>query len=247
MLRPDADVLTVALDSGFQSASSFARAFEDHFGMTATQWRAGGAAAWSKDRRAVRKPGQADRKDCNAPADGLAHSPSGEALDASPPTENLMNATVKTLPSYRLAYMRYTGPYGANSGIPQLWMRLQRWAIPRDLWTADRLCMGIAYDHPAVTDPAKCRYDAGIVVPPGLELDAQVNVLDFSGGKFCVAPFEGTARDIADSWGRVFSEWMPRSGYQPTDGPCVELYRGDAFDETTGVVRCDLGTPVKPL
>ena len=35
----EADVLTVALDNGFNSASGFARAFKERFGMTATEWR----------------------------------------------------------------------------------------------------------------------------------------------------------------------------------------------------------------
>src|SRR5262245_1458709 len=35
----DRSVLEVALDHGFSSAATFARAFRAHFGMSATQWR----------------------------------------------------------------------------------------------------------------------------------------------------------------------------------------------------------------
>lgn len=41
--HPDQSVLAVALDHGFASAAGFARAFRGHFGMSATEWRAGGA------------------------------------------------------------------------------------------------------------------------------------------------------------------------------------------------------------
>jgi AraC family transcriptional regulator len=215
--------------------------------MTATEWRSGGAATWSKRRLAVSNPGQADRKPCKEPADVDTHA--GLGGDSDPPTskEDSMSVNVKTLPRYRVAYMRYIGPYGGSGGVPQLWQRLQRWAMARDLWTDDRLCLGIAHDHPAVTDPDKCRYDAGIVIPADLAADSQVNVIDFPGGKFALAPFEGTGQEIGGCWERVFSEWFPGSGYQPDDGPFVELYRGDFFDEKTGVVRCDLCTPVRPL
>jgi AraC family transcriptional regulator len=228
------DVTGIALDSGFQSASAFARAFKERFGMTATEWRSGGFAAWSKERQADRNPGQADRKDCDA-ADGG----DGQAVP--------MNATVKTLPGYRIAYMRHVGPYGAGGAIPQLWMRLMRWAQARDLWTADRLCVGVAPDDPRIVAPEKCRYDAGIVVPSGVVTDTQVNVVDLQGGKFVCVPFTGTGADIGAAWDRLFAEWMPRSGYQPDDGPFLELYPGDAWDERTGVVRCELCTPVRPL
>jgi AraC family transcriptional regulator len=39
----DLSVLEVALDHGFSSAATFARAFRAHFGMSATEWRGGGA------------------------------------------------------------------------------------------------------------------------------------------------------------------------------------------------------------
>lgn len=232
--RAGADVIEIALDSGFQSASAFARAFKDRFGMTATEWRGGGFAQWSKERQADRNPRQADRKPCDAPDDDDGH-----AAD--------MNVTVQNLPAYRVAYLRHVGPYGAGSAVPDLWMRLMRWAEPRDLWTPDRIAVGIAHDDPKITAPEKCRYDAGLVVPAGTAADGPVTIVELRAGKYACAPFTGTGADIGAAWDRVFSVWMPRSGYQPDDGPFLELYRGDAWDLRTGVVRCDLCTPVRPL
>jgi AraC family transcriptional regulator len=44
--HPDQSVLEIALDHGFASAATFARAFKLRFGMSATEWRGGGAARW---------------------------------------------------------------------------------------------------------------------------------------------------------------------------------------------------------
>ncbi|HWM79105.1 MAG TPA: AraC family transcriptional regulator, partial [Methylomirabilota bacterium] len=60
--HPDQSVLEVALDHGFTSAATFARAFRAHFGMSATAWRGGGAARWSARHRADRNPGKQVRK-----------------------------------------------------------------------------------------------------------------------------------------------------------------------------------------
>jgi AraC family transcriptional regulator len=241
------DVLEIALDAGFRSASGFARAFKERFGMSATQWRSGGAEAWSKDRRAARNLCQADSKPGKEPGEGAGHGDPRRG-DGSPATteEDAMNVTVKTMPAQTLAYMRYVGPYGAG-GIGELWRRLMRWAGARDLWTADRVCLGVAHDDPRVTDPDKCRYDAGIVVPAGFAGDAQVNLTQVGAGKYATADFAGTAQDIGPCWDRLFSGWLPESGYQPGDGPSLEIYRGEAVDWKTGAFRCELCLPIKPL
>ena len=245
--RPHVEVIEIALDSGFQSASAFARAFKEHFGMTATAWRGGGTKQWSKLRMADSKPGQADSKPGEAEGCQERHPVSRRGSPPASEKEDTMNVSVKTLPPCRLAYMRHVGPYGAGSSVPQLWQRMQRWAAARELWTPERLCLGMAHDDPHVTAPEKCRYDAAIAIAADFQPDAQVNVIDLSGGRFAVAPFEGTGFDIAASWDRLFADWLPVSGYQPDEGPYIERYHGEAFDERTGVVKCELCLSVKPL
>jgi AraC family transcriptional regulator len=43
---PNEKVTSVSLGCGFASPEAFARAFREHFGMTPTQWRAGGWIGW---------------------------------------------------------------------------------------------------------------------------------------------------------------------------------------------------------
>ena len=52
--HPDQSVLEIALDHGFASASTFARAFKTRFGMSATEWRGGGAERWRTRHRPER-------------------------------------------------------------------------------------------------------------------------------------------------------------------------------------------------
>lgn len=43
---PAEKITVISLNCGFASPEAFARAFRDHFGMTPSQWRAGGWGAW---------------------------------------------------------------------------------------------------------------------------------------------------------------------------------------------------------
>ena len=232
--RQDASVLEVALDHGFASAATFARAFRAHFRMTATAWRAGGAARWRRGLQ--RKPRKQLRKGGKARGRASGHRGGKEVA---------MNIRVQHPPTYHVAYMRYVGPFGPR-GIPELWQRLMRWVEAHGLDKADRL--GIAHDDPAITPPDKSRYDACVVVPRDFRADRLVERRDVPEGAYAVARFVGTAHQIVDAWQSVFASWLPSSGYQPDDRPCYELYRGDpSVDGKKGAFRCDLYLPVRPL
>jgi AraC family transcriptional regulator len=161
--------------------------------------------------------------------------------------EAAMNVQVRQAPPHHVAYMRYVGPYGPY-GIPELWMKLRTWIDAHGLASPDTVTLGVAHDDPSITAPAQCQYDACVVVPPDFAADRAVNVMDVAGGRCAVAQFEGTAQEIQGAWDRVFSAWLPGSGYQPDDRPCYELYRGSPMkDMDRGVFHCELYLPVRPL
>ena len=239
--HPDQSVLEVALDHGFSSAATFARAFRARFGMSATAWRGGGAARWTARHRAVRNPGKQLRKRGKARRAPRPDTPRKRT------EEGAMSIQVRELPPYHVAYMRYVGPYGPH-GIPELWIKFQKWMEVRGLATDTAIKVGVGHDDPGITAAEKCRYDACVVVPRDFPSDKWVNVVDLPGGKAAVAEFRGSAHEIEGAWARVFSAWLPGSGYQPDDRPCVEIYRGPAgVDGKPRAFRCELCLPVRPL
>jgi len=240
--RRDDSVLAVALDHGFASAATFARAFRGHFGMSATAWRAGGARHWSKPGRTDRKLSKANRKRGKAARRGPRHGGSRASRK-----EITMNVAVKDLPRYRVAYMRHVGPYGAH-GIPELWERFRAWGERRGLGGPDAIKLGIGHDDPEVTSPEKCRYDACLVVSESFEPDKWVNIGEVPGGRYAVTEFVGSPNTIREAWEALYRSWLPGSGYQPDDRPCVEIYRGNPeVAGRPGTFRCELAMPVRPL
>ena len=103
---PDRSVLEVALDHGFSSSATFARAFKGHFGMSATEWRRDGAERWPERRRLNRKLGKQLGKPGNARTRRTSDTPSKRNRSK----EGAMNVRVQELPSQRVACMRYVGP-----------------------------------------------------------------------------------------------------------------------------------------
>jgi AraC family transcriptional regulator len=234
-LLHETSVLEIAQRYGFESAAGFARAFRSRFGMSATQWRNGGAREWSsKTRKAKRNPGQTVRNPRKAQPRSNRH-------------DRPMSIETREIPPYRVAYMRHVGPYNETGGITALWTDFERWIRARDLRQPDTLTIGIGHDAPRIVAPDKLRYDACIVVGEDFRPDRFVNVADLPGGRYAVAQFEGASAAISEAWDRLFTSWLPSSGYQPEDSPCLELYQIDEIQRARGDLRCELCIPVRPL
>lgn len=228
-------VLETAQSCGFASASTFARAFKAHFGMSATEWRTGGHRHWR------------ERKNCNlgnelSKVSKATKSEGSDTVDVR--RIDAVKIRIGNLPSYRVAYMRYVGPY-ESSGIPQLWCKLETWRAAQGLGK-DTTTLGLAYDDPRITAAQTCRYDACVTVPGDFVPDRYVNVIDTASGRYAMCPFEGTAADMIRAWNRAFRDWLPDSGFEPDDKPLIELY-DSACPDPTQAFSCELCLPVRPL
>jgi AraC family transcriptional regulator len=245
---PETSIFEIALRYGFSSAATFARAFRAHFGMSATQWRSGGAQQWrdlrdrqGKSGKPKRNPSQAERKNRKASMRRIGDS-------ASMGHEGFaMRVEIREIPPYRIAYMRHIGPYGTSGAISALWARLRRWIWSRDLQHVGLLTVGIGHDAPGIVAPEKLRYDAGVIVGRDFKPDRAVNVTDLPGGKYAIARFQGSAAVITDAWAWLYTAWLPGSGYQPEDRPRLELRRDHNLQLPADHLHCELCLPIGPL
>ena len=158
-----------------------------------------------------------------------------------------MSVEIRKLPPYRVAYVRHVGPYGGDGQIGALWKGFERWIRAHGLRQPGTLTIGIGHDAPTIVAPDKLRYDACLVVDRNFRADRSVNIADLPGGRYAVAPFEGTPAEISVAWERLFIDWLPASGYQPDERPCLELRPDFETLVSPGRVRCKLCLPIEPL
>jgi AraC family transcriptional regulator len=160
-----------------------------------------------------------------------------------------MQIEIKNLPAARLAYMRWTGPYG-HPGISQTWERFGVWCAQHGLAEPRRKMYGISQDDPETTPADQCRYDCCVAVDERFAVEdastAGIGYQHFAGGRYACAQFVGTGNDIHAAWMRMYGEWLPQSGLQPDAKPGLEIYDEDfAVDHTTGAFNCWLCVPVR--
>jgi AraC family transcriptional regulator len=247
--NPGRSITEIALDSGFAGSASFARAFKDAFGMSASAWRDGGHMQWSKIGKPLGKIGKADERPF-AYAD-RAHSENRRAEMRDEPKTNLkLEIEVMDLPEHHVAYARHVGPYQGDPAVFEaLFGTLMGWAGPRGLCRfPETKVLCVYHDNPDVTPDDKLRVSACITVPADTQVDGEIGKMSVPGGKFAVGHFAITdPRQYGEAWTALMGGWFPDSGYQPDDRLCYELYLNDPKQDPEGKTIFDICVPVKPL
>jgi AraC family transcriptional regulator len=240
-------ITAVALDCGFSSSATFARAFKGHFGVSASEWR---------------KIGKTDRNDGQPPSNPCqALEVSSAYLD--PTTRNWkwrikmkegtpmpeVEVEVKELPELHVAYIRHVGPYQGDAALFEgLWGRMMRWAGPRGLVNPpETRCLCLYHDDPEITDQEKLRVSVCVSVPEGTEVEGEIGTMTVAGGKYAVARFELGADEYAAAWATLYGGWLPNSGYQPDDRPAFELCLNNPEEHPEHKSIVEICVPVRPL
>jgi len=240
-------ITEIALECGFSSSQNFARSFKAQYGITPSKVRA--EYGWDSTLKLMEKIKgqemnqlQLDEK-ALATYNTLQRQLSLEGILARP---SKMQVTVKTLPAYRVAYIRSWGPYSVEAGLAAF-TRLLQWAGPRGLVNDKSLIMGVVSNRPDVTPADKLIYDACITVPESTVADRWVNIQLIPGGNFAVHRCEIEIHRQEDEWARLVLNWLAQSEYQPDDRPYYTIYYNTEEPFAIKNVIVDLCLPVKPL
>ena len=130
---------------------------------------------------------------------------------------------VISFPRCPIAYLRRTGAYGAeNRAVME---RLLALASQAGLLGPESAILSIAWDDPARTLPAACRYDACLVLQEGQTLPgADVRYGSLTGGRCAVFPVPHTEQAVSEAWlsiGRLLRE---NGCTADPDRPVMERY-----------------------
>jgi AraC family transcriptional regulator len=141
----------------------------------------------------------------------------------------------------RVAYLRYTGPFGEPLG--RFWrVSVMPWLADHDLIDCPRY--GVSVDDPRRTRPETCRYDACVALSPGLTLpDAAQTTI--AGGIYAVTGFRGTDAQIGAAWDEFLAAVAGLALTTDAARAAFEHYpRGATWDHRTGTFACELCIPV---
>src|SRR6266852_6264505 len=98
--------------------------------------------------------------------------------------------------------------------------RLMEWGKRQGLVPGATL-IGMSQDDPEITSMAKYRFDWCLVVPDTMTPDGSVGVI--RANRFATLRCRGDIHKVDRAWQYLFHTWLPRSNYEPTQDPALEV------------------------
>ncbi len=189
-------IINIAINAGFDSHEAFSRAFKKACGFSPNQYRQGSDFSyWEKPPYCLPKQ-----------------------------EEKEMKVEIREIEKRRLAVVEHRGdPKMVGDSVNKLvtWAKAQAVSLKPKAGEA----FGFAYDDPHTTQPSEFRLDLGIKIPENLKLEEGVVVEKYiPAGRYAVVMHKGTRNNIGDTIYPMYREWLPNSGEQLGDLPCIFCY-----------------------
>ena len=141
-------------------------------------------------------------------------------------------------PTQPVHALRHRGPF---STIPHTHRQLRAYAGTRTVsnW------LGISCGDPDL--PGQFSYHAAVASPDDWPIDGkEIERLDIPGGLYAVHCLVGPYTRINAAVHALYTQWLPRSGYEPDDRPTLEHYLNSPRLVAPGALRTDLLIPIRP-
>lgn len=232
MYQPTVSVTELSLQYGFNSNSSFTRAFKKYYGVSPTEFRRQMPSRFSKIRQTESKNRQVDQVFeeyiCNI-------------NDLKNWIKMNAKIEIKEFAPLKLACVSTIGV----QGISNAYQELLKWAVPKNLLEKENTkIMTIYHDSFKVTAPERVRMSACISVGEEEKAEGKIHLTTVKPDKCIVAYFEVSVADFEKSWSSLFV-WMNEQGYQKAEGNPFEIYHNDFREDPNQIAKVDFCIPIK--
>lgn len=230
--KQEVSITQLYLENGFNSNSSFTRAFKKFYGISPSEFKNTNPGRYSKIGKVESKNGQKKKVFEEYICDINNHK-----------NWIKMNAKieVKELPQLELAYITHIG----DAGLGDAFYKLLEWAGPKGILRNPDFKMATIYhDSFRITAADKVRMSVCITLDEPVDVDQGVGLTTIEKGKYIVGHFEIQPQDFGQSWRSLFI-WMNENGYKKSDQNPFEIYHNDFNKHPEKKAIVDMCIPIQ--
>jgi AraC family transcriptional regulator len=125
------------------------------------------------------------------------------------------------LPQYRLAIIPHKGSY---MEIGQAFGQLGNWFGVRNLLRPDMHMIGVYFDDPYSVAENELRSRAGLTVDADFTCEPPLEPYETYAGPYARLVHKGPYSNMRSAYQWLYGSWLPQSGREPADAPCLEEY-----------------------
>ena len=203
-IHPHKSITEIALDSGFASPATFARAFKNYFGVSAEQLK----NLSSTEKIELRKEKKNKTQKIEANADFMSHQ-----YDSAFWSSNL-KISVKKTTFFRAIFINT--PLSDTKLMQDGFKKIIQLADTHDLLTTDTKFIGIINPHQGL-------YRTALTISEHHKTPKDIATTDIEAGKFASYKIKGDTLQTFHSLHAFYELWLPNSGYRIADPNGFEI------------------------
>lgn len=216
-------ITEIALDSGFASPSTFARAFKNYFGISADKLR----GLPHKEYRSIRK---------KIHSKGSIH-PDLRKIQKEP-VRDKNEISVRKTAAIKIAFINTS--LTDSIKIQSCFEKLLRYADAHDIYTADTKIIGVINPHSGL-------YQAAISLAPTQLIPRDTSITEIKSGKFAVCKIHGETNAIFEAFHYIHDEWLPKSAYRIKGHYAFEILTENPLKKSYINLERELYVPIEAI
>jgi AraC family transcriptional regulator len=155
-------------------------------------------------------------------------------------SKDMYQIEIITSPRIHVAALAHQGDYNT---IGTTFDRLIGLAAAAGL-RPDARSFGIYRDDPSATPAAQLRSEACMEAPDGWANRGDLRALDIPAGRYARIEHVGPYVELQRAYSWLFGTWLPASGEEAADHPCVEEYLNDPRQVPAAELRTTVWLPL---
>ncbi|MEN8907323.1 MAG: AraC family transcriptional regulator [Clostridiales bacterium] len=221
-------ITDISLSLGFSNQASFAKAFKNKYGISASEFRKS-------------KNGQVKNNSGKATNDLKLYNNNNNKIFPTSIKTSFVNEK-------KLIYIRHTGSYKGNEKLfSELFSKLYTWANARNLVKNDSTWLSMYHDRGDYTEDNKLRISVCLEVNVDVCTTGIISKCILSEGKYGIGRFELAADEYQSAWDYMLYNWLPESGYKLDDKIPYELYLSNENTKSNNKRIVYIYIPIIPL
>jgi AraC family transcriptional regulator len=213
-------ITETALENGFSSSATFARAFKNYFGVSAEEFRANprreNAQRYQKIRAITKgNPTPAEVESCLAS----------------------LNIRIQKVSAFRFIFIN--AKINDQDSIENAFRRVARIAETHDLITENSRFAGAIYLHSGI-------YRSMILIASALPVPKRFSVLEIPAAKYAVLDMDVELTEGMEKLQIFVDSWLPESGYRLADIVGYEMLAESPLDKPYSQIKKEIYIRIEP-